>query len=715
MSECPSVLPLENDLDLLRSSLRGMLKRSPSLRQMASAGLLGLLTPEDQGGAGWRPVEASTVAEELGRALSPLPWIGSLLVAAALASEPGLESLASAVLAGSSGGAVGRSSHLHWDGSHQRVCGQIVVTHDSKPDLVLVTSQGNDPILVDCRSHDVIFELRTDFDTTRATGLIQFDLIDPVIVGAHKLRSLEAAAVLLGCADSLGALSATFELLNGYLSDRRAFKRPIASFQVVQHRLANLAILEAACRALVRRAATALADPVPGTQVSLIAAHSYFVRHVGPALDDCIQLAGGIGFTWDFPIHHAMRRVMSNSFRVTPQYGPDLIAGDTQSKDAEDGPWRSHVRAIIRQYSPFEAREGHRAPTSETQETALRRWYRIMYDEGLLGAAWPVEWGGRPGHDPQYDLVVTEELIAARAPRPIDQVQLASHLLLKFGTAEQKGRYLPRIRSADDIWCQLFSEPDCGSDLAGIRTRGECLEDGTWRVVGQKTWTTDAHWAQMGVALVRTTRTGRRHDGLTAFLVPMDSPGIDIRPKMTMGGAFEFNDVFLDGVVLASDQILGAVNQGWTVAMAGLEVERFGVGGNVEMLRQLLISVARLVEAIRLERLEGAQVRVQLQALTSDAEAARAFVAEHIDRTLAGAAEPTDAAISKVLYSETYQRIARFGAELVAQYEPVADSVESEALRLIDAWLWARAQTIAGGSSEVMRNVIARRRLRLPM
>jgi alkylation response protein AidB-like acyl-CoA dehydrogenase len=160
-------------------------------------------------------------------------------------------------------------------------------------------------------------------------------------------------------------------------------------------------------------------------------------------------------------------------------------------------------------------------------------------------------------------------------PRPLDQVNLASGVLLAFGSEGQKAHYLPRIRNAEDIWCQLFSEPGAGSDLAGIGTRARQREDGTFVVAGHKTWTTDGHWAQMGLALARTSSGPSRHAGLTAFAVPMDAPGLDMRPITTMAGAHEFNETFFDDVVLPADAVIGGVGNGWRVAMSGLELERF--------------------------------------------------------------------------------------------------------------------------------------------
>jgi len=380
---------------------------------------------------------------------------------------------------------------------------------------------------------------------------------------------------------------------------------------------------------------------------------------------------------------------------------------------------RNHVRSVISTSAPaWEAREGHRAPGTNEEEAGLRDWYRVLFDEGLTGASWPVEWGGRPDHHPLLDVVTLEELIRARAPRPLDQVNLASGVLLAFGSEPQKRRFLPRIRSVEDVWCQLFSEPGAGSDLAGIRTRARRREDGSFVLSGQKTWTTDGHWAQMGLALARTSEGPKRHSGLTAFAVPMDAPGIDIRPIDTIAGVPEFNETFLDDVVVPADSVLGDVDRGWSVAMSGLELERFGVGGNVALLELLIQDLVQLARSLRLgDRMAVDQDDVQqvIADLDAETEAATAFVRQHIQKLATGEPEEGDAPMAKLLTTETYGRIAAYGVHLADSGTLSSDpEAQLSRRRLEDAWLWSRALTISGGSSEIMRNILAKRRLHLP-
>jgi alkylation response protein AidB-like acyl-CoA dehydrogenase len=381
--------------------------------------------------------------------------------------------------------------------------------------------------------------------------------------------------------------------------------------------------------------------------------------------------------------------------------------------------FRTRVRDVIAAHAPeTPAREGHRAPTSPEQERALRAWFRCLYDEGLVGADWPVELGGRADHHPLHDPIVTEEILRARAPRPVEQVQLATHVLLRFGTAAQQQHYLPRIRTAEDIWCQLFSEPGAGSDLAGVRTRGIQQPDGSFVLSGQKTWITDAHWADMGLAIVRTDPESTRHAGLTTVLVPMRAPGVEIRPLRTIAGSVDFNEVFLDDVRLPADHVVGGVGDGWKVVMAGLEVERFGIAGNVVLLELLfddVLTVARHLDVDGTAAIDLDDVRDALAQLAVEAAAARAVAHDHVERTLAGRDEEGDAAIAKITYAECYHAIVAYAVHLRGQGRLAPDPVaEAAAERLQECWLWSRAYTISGGSSEIMRNILARRRLRLP-
>ncbi|WP_413467626.1 acyl-CoA dehydrogenase family protein [Mycobacterium sp. RTGN3] len=383
--------------------------------------------------------------------------------------------------------------------------------------------------------------------------------------------------------------------------------------------------------------------------------------------------------------------------------------------------FRDRVRTFIADNAPpIVAREGCRAPDDAREEALLRAWLGSLYAEGFVGGDWPVEHGGRADHHPLHDRIVSEAILRARAPRPIDQSNLAAHVLLHFGSEPQKVAYLPCIRRGEHVWCQLLSEPDAGSDIAGVRTRGTAHSDGTWTLDGQKIWITDGHWANMGLALVRTDPGSVRHHGLTMFLVPMSADGVDVRPIRTLGDSIEVNEVFLNDVQLPGESVVGEVGQGWSIIMAGLEFERFSIGGNVALLDLLvedLIMVARHLEVDGGPALQLADIRQQIAELAVEAEVAKAFIDDHVERMIVGADAEGDAAIAKISFAETYHTVAAFGAALASSAISALDEnseVSHARDRLRECWLWSRAYTVSGGSSEVMHNILAKRRLRLP-
>ena len=397
-----------------------------------------------------------------------------------------------------------------------------------------------------------------------------------------------------------------------------------------------------------------------------------------------------------------------------------MSAAVARPSDAQLTEFRHRIRAHIAEHAPsFEAREGRRAPENAEQETQLRRWFATLFDAGFVGADWPVEHGGRADHHPLHDRILSEEILRARAPRPVDQVNLAAHVLLHFGSADQKAALLPPIRRSEHVWCQLLSEPDAGSDIAAVRSRGEQQPDGTWVIDGQKIWITDGHWADMGLALIRTDPTSSRHHGLSVFAVPMSTPGVEVRPIRTINEAIEVNEVFLDGVTVSTDSLIGEVGQGWSIIMAGLDFERFGIGGNVILLELLiddLVMVARNANLDGRPALEHDDIRQTVAELAVEVEVAKSFIDDHVERLIAGAEQPGDGAIAKLSFAETYHRVSAYGADFAATVCTVAadSDVQQAKARLRECWLWSRAYTVSGGSSEMMRNILAKRRLLLP-
>jgi alkylation response protein AidB-like acyl-CoA dehydrogenase len=379
--------------------------------------------------------------------------------------------------------------------------------------------------------------------------------------------------------------------------------------------------------------------------------------------------------------------------------------------------FRAEVRQLIARHGVPLRAEGVRVPRDAEDERAIRAWLGALYESGCLGGGWPVEWGGRSDHHPVHDLVLMEELVRARMYRPLEQLGLAAHALLEFGTDAQRHELLPRLRRGEHIWCQLFSEPDAGSDLAALRTRAE--PDGRGFVVtGQKIWSTDAQWADMGLLLARSDPTVVRHAGITAFVVPMDLPGIEVRPIVEMTGESEFCEVFLDGVRLGPEHVLGEVGGGWAVVTSGLALERAAVGANAVQLEMMAGDLVALARGARLvdgtpaiahedvqERLAGALTRVATATL---------IVRDTVDRILVEADHPSDGPVAKLAYTEAFVALCELALELIAS----AAWFDNDTAPLVDRWhhdfLWSRALTISGGASEILRGLVGRQLLGLP-
>ena len=384
----------------------------------------------------------------------------------------------------------------------------------------------------------------------------------------------------------------------------------------------------------------------------------------------------------------------------------------------DDEEYRAAVRRfIVERASSRPFVDGMRVPVDADDERSIRQWLAALYESGHLGGGWPAEWGGDPAHRATRDLIVMEELFRARAYRPLDQVMFAAQAILQFGTDVQKAAYLPRIRRGEHIWCQLFSEPDAGSDLASLRTRAVPDGDG-WIVDGQKVWSTDAQWADMGLLLARTDPTVDRHAGLTAFVVPMTTAGLDVRPIREMTGSEEFCEVFLDGVRLGPEHVLGEVHGGWRVISTGLASERAMVGANAVQLRMMFGDLVSLAGACRLPDgsalIEHEDVRIRLAELLTEVEGARLVVVDTVERILRDDEHPTDGAVAKLASTDTYVLLCEAALELIGSSATVDEAVDEVVARWHAAFLWSRALTISGGASEILRGILGRQLLGLP-
>jgi len=386
--------------------------------------------------------------------------------------------------------------------------------------------------------------------------------------------------------------------------------------------------------------------------------------------------------------------------------------------------YRAEVRDFIARHGPGPRKHvGVRAPDPE-QMPALRAWVARLYAAGYLGQLWPAEYGGRPGATIEHAFIVAEEIARARTWGEIGAGALAAGAFLTFGSEQQRRRYLPRIRSGEDLWCQLFSEPGAGSDLASLKTRavlveGEGETGGHYVVNGQKVWTTNGHHADLGYLLARTNPDVAKQAGITAFAVDMRTPGVEVRPLREITGTNDFNEVFLDNVRIPADQVIGEVDNGWRVANASLGHERSGVGARaVELHAQLddLVELARHATAGGRPAITDGATRQRLGQLAALAHVTDVMSKSVQSRIANGTEDAADGPLAKVFYSEVNLAMTEFG---VALQGVGGMAVEGDGRAYADGWwqdafLYARAYTIAGGANEVLKTVVAERALGLP-
>ncbi|MFQ5828385.1 MAG: acyl-CoA dehydrogenase family protein [Candidatus Methylomirabilia bacterium] len=350
----------------------------------------------------------------------------------------------------------------------------------------------------------------------------------------------------------------------------------------------------------------------------------------------------------------------------------------------------------------------------------LCEWQRKLYEAGLLGLTWPKEYGGR-GLSLMEELILHEELAQAKAPPILNilGIAMAGPTIIAYGTEGQKARYLPKILSSEEIWCQGYSEPNAGSDLASLQTRA--AQDGDSFVVnGQKVWTSLAQVADWMMLLARTDPEAQKHKGITYFLLDMHSPGITIRPLRQMTGEAEFNEVFFENVRVPAESILGGLNNGWQVGITTLMYERFALGFGLQV--RMRIACDALIELARRTKRNGGTaaqdpvLRQKLAQLWIDTLVLKYTGARAITRLLKGELPGPEASAGKIWWCESHQRLQDVAMEIQGPYHQLTKGSDWT----VDHGIWqytflrSLANSVEGGTTEIQRNIIGERVLGLP-
>jgi alkylation response protein AidB-like acyl-CoA dehydrogenase len=673
--------------------------------ELAAQGWLGLHVDEALGGEGYGLPELAVVLEELGRACAPGPFLPSVL-AAAVIQAAGKETAADIVpglAAGETVGAVALAGRLDSepDGDERRVSGTLRAVLSGHLADVLVARAGDDWYALSAEEFSAT-EL-SSLDPTRRVAEVRVD--GAVVPSARRLdgvdtdRVRDLAAVVLA-AEAVGVAQWCVDAASEYAKVREQFGRPIGQFQGVKHKCAEMLAQTELARAAVWDAARA-ADEPDVAPLTTAAAASLAVDAAYRAAKDCIQVHGGIGFTWEHDAHLYLKRATTTRQLIGP-----TSTWRVRAAQAARGGARRRLAVDL----PPEAealREDVGAFVAEAKGLDATEQQRRLADAGYLAPQWPKPWGRDAGALEQ--LVIDDEFRKAKVRRPNLSVGAwALPPLMVYGTDEQQQRWIPATLRGEISWCQLFSEPEAGSDLAALTTRAT-RDDGGWVVNGQKVWTSMAQDADWGILIARTDPDAPKHDGISYFMLDMKTPGIDIRPLRELTGEAWFNEVFFNDVFVPDDCLVGAPNDGWRAARTTLANERVymgsgsSIGYGVQGVLRLLDTAGLAADPVALDEAGG---------LVAE-EHALSVLGFRLTLQALGGADPSgsEAAVRKLLGVEHDQRVQEVGLQMLGGEGTVTDG---EAAMWVHGFLFNRCLTIAGGTSEVQRNVIAERLLGLP-
>ena len=687
----------------LRGAARALLESAdeplPSFwGELAELGWLGLHLPEDVGGSGYGLEELVVVVEELGRADAPGPFVPSVIASAVLNAAAG-DDLKAQLLPGLADGT--RIGAVALDGaitvSDGTASGEAGVVLGGGLATLILIGVGDDVAVVEVgEGVDVVTP--PNLDPTRRTSRVTLDGAPVTVITGARQILIDHARVILS-AEAVGIALECTEMAAAYSKERIQFGRPIAMYQAVKHHCANMKVAAELATSGVWDAARSAATG--GDQFTYAAAVAATLA--APAADLAAnlntQVHGGIAITWEHDAHLYMRRATTLlEFLAADRAASDLTdltrRGVAREKAVELPPEAEAIRADVKAFAA-----GIKDLPADEQRTRL-------IETGYVMPHWPKPFGRAAGAVEQ--LVVEQEFADAGISRPGYGITAWNILtIIQYATQDQIDRWVQPALNQDVIWCQLFSEPDAGSDAAGVKTKATRV-DGGWLVNGQKVWTSGAHVAGMGFATVRTNPDVPKHDGITMMAIDMHAEGVEVRPlKMTSGNS-EFNEVFFDDVFVPDDDVVGPVDGGWTVARATLGNESVSIGGGQGGMTMPGSAMIEPFDA-HPDRLDGGAARIGR------------YIAEHqamgllnlrsANRAVSGSEPGPEGAMTKLVLSEIGHEAAAIMTELNGP-----DSLFMEGPGLLSNMLvlMHRGMSIAGGTSEIKRNQIGERILGLP-
>lgn len=702
--------------EVLHAALESPVENPPPYWQAAAEqGLQGVHLAESVGGQGFGILELAVVLAEFGYGAVPGPFVPSAIASALIAAHDPQAKVLAELATGAAIAAYALDSGLTATrhGDVLVIRGEVRAVPAAAQASVLVL-----PVAIESRDEWVV--LRNDqleieavksLDPLRPIAHVRanaVDVSDDALLSNLTMTTAHALMSTLLSAEAVGVARWATDTASAYAKIREQFGRPIGQFQAIKHKCAEMIADTERATAAVWDAARALDDA--GESSSDVEFAAAVAATLAPATaqrctQDCIQVHGGIGFTWEHDTNVYYRRalMLAACFGRGSEYPQRVVDTATTAGmrpvDIDLDPSTEKLRAQIR-----------------AEVAALKAMPREPRTVAIAEGGWVLPYRPKPwgrAASPVEQIIIAQEFTAGRVKRP--QIAIATWIvpsIVAFGTDNQKQRLLPPTFRGDIFWCQLFSEPGAGSDLASLATKATRV-DGGWRITGQKIWTTGAQYSQWGALLARTDPSAPKHNGITYFLLDMKSEGVQVKPLRELTGKEFFNTVYLDDVFVPDELVLGEVNRGWEVSRNTLTAERVSIGGSDST---FLPTLGEFVDFVRDYRFEGQfdQVaRHRAGQLIAEGHATKLLNLRSTLLTLAGGDPMAPAAISKLLSMRTGQGYAEFAVSSFG-----TDAVIGDTERLPGKWgeylLASRATTIYGGTSEVQLNIIAERLLGLP-
>lgn len=726
---------------------RGVLPgyRPAAWHAMAELGWAAWRTPENLGGAGLGFAEGCLLHEALGKALAPEPLTASAVVATAVLLRSENAGLRASLLAGLAAGT--RKATLAWqeNGSDETAAFATRVQADAQSGARTLSGRKRFVPVVDaevfivaaetadgCELHALARDTAGLAITTRPAidgtfwAELQLDSVavgrDTLLVGARAGRDVLIQALdegrLTVSAELLGLMTQAVAITVEHLLVRKQFGQSLASFQALQHRVVDIAMQTQIARSVVLHGASVFdaedAD-APARSAAASQAKARCSQAAMAVLRGCIQLHGGMGYTEEANIGMFLKRAMVLSqwlggadqqrqrfVALRPLRGEDSDTASDQDATIGDGVRLSDVRAWIAANFPQEWRlPPHRQSLRETAS-----WQRKLYEQGWAAPNWPVEYGGMGLS--AYEMLLFSEEFDRHGINIVPNMgpSMLGPLLIRYGTDEQRERYLGKILRSDEYWCQGYSEPDAGSDLAALRTKAT-LEGDHFVVNGQKTWTSLASDADMIFLLVRTDPHAKKQEGISFLLVDMKSPGISVSPMRNLTGASEFCNVFFDNVRVPAANLVGPLHGGWTMAKSLLGSERVMIG-HPRQARQPLLLLYRYAQTRGL--LEDPVFCERFHTLYADLADIELTFIRVVDALRRGRDITVETSLLKIQVSETWQRateMLRDAAGMEGTLEEMTALEGSDQIHIPNLYYSSLPSSIYGGTNEIQRNILA--------